>query len=251
MSETARMSVEIIFNIAYLIAVWGLVLAMQRHQQHVKPADQNVARRIKWAFVLLALGDTGHVGFRVIAYALGGLEAKPVLLGVPVSLVGIGALATAITVTLFYMLLVDVWRLRYGHSLGRFGWLLLAAGVVRLGVMAFPQNQWDQVVAPYNWSLLRNALLTVQGLGVMGLIMRDAAARQDTPFTWIGVMIALSFAFYAPVILWVAQVPMLGMLMIPKTCAYLGVALIAYRALYRQVTQPTPHTASPIHANRA
>jgi hypothetical protein len=238
------MSVEIIFNIAYLIAVWGLVLAMQRQQQHVKPADQNVARRIKWAFVLLALGDTGHVGFRVIAYALGGLEANPVL-------VGIGALATAITVTLFYMLLVDVWRLRYGRSLGWFGWLLLAAGVVRLGVMAFPQNQWDQVVAPYNWSLARNALLTVQGLGVMGLILRDAAARRDTPFTWIGVMIALSFAFYAPVILWVAQVPMLGMLMIPKTCAYLGVALIAYRALYRQAMQPAPHTTSPINVNNA
>jgi hypothetical protein len=27
-----------------------------------------------WAFFLLALGDTGHVGFRVAAYALGGME---------------------------------------------------------------------------------------------------------------------------------------------------------------------------------
>lgn len=163
MSETARMSVEILFNIAYLVAVWGLVIAMQRNQQRVKPSDLAVAQRIKWAFALLALGDTGHVGFRIIAYALGGLEAEPVL-------VGIGALATAITVTLFYMLLVDVWRRRFGRDLGWFGWFLLAAGVVRLGVMAFPQNQWDQVVAPYNWSLARNALLTVQGLGVMALI---------------------------------------------------------------------------------
>lgn len=229
MSETARISVEILFNIAYLVAVWGLVIAMQRNQQRVKPSDLAIAQRIKWAFALLALGDTGHVGFRVIAYALGGLEANPVL-------VGIGALATAITVTLFYMLLVDVWRLRFGRALGWFGWFLLAAGVVRLGVMAFPQNQWDQVIAPYNWSLARNALLTVQGLGVMVLILRDAAARHDTSFTWIGVMIALSFTFYAPVILWVAQVPMLGMLMIPKTCAYLGVAIIAYRKLYNQAT---------------
>ena len=236
MSETARMSVEILFNIAYLVAVWGLVIAMQRHQQRVKPSDLAVAQRTKWAFALLALGDTGHVGFRVIAYALGGLETKPVVLGVPISLVGIGALATAVTVTLFYMLLVDVWRLRFGRALGWFGWCLLVAGLVRLGVMAFPQNQWDQVVAPYNWSLARNALLTVQGLGVMALILRDAAARHDKSFTWIGVMIALSFTFYAPVILWVAQAPMLGMLMIPKTCAYLGVAIIAYRSLYNQTT---------------
>jgi hypothetical protein len=253
MSETARMSVEILFNIAYLVAVWGLVIAMQRNQQRVKPTDLAVAQRIKWAFALLALGDTGHVGFRIIAYALGGLEAKPVVLGVPVSLVGIGALATAITVTLFYMLLVDVWRRRFGRDLGWFGWFLLAAGVVRLGVMAFPQNQWDQVVAPYNWSLARNALLTVQGLGVMVLILRDAATRHDKSFTWIGVMIALSFTFYAPVILWVAQVPMLGMLMIPKTCAYLGVAIIAYRTFYSQVAlhpQQSIHESSRISTNR-
>jgi hypothetical protein len=234
------MSVEILFNIAYLVAVWGLVIAMQRNQQRVKPTDLAIAKRIKWAFALLALGDTGHVGFRIIAYALGGLEANPVL-------VGIGALATAITVTLFYMLLVDVWRLRFGRDLGWLGWFLLIAGVVRLGVMAFPQNQWDQVVAPYNWSLARNALLTVQGLGVMALILRDAAARHDTSFTWIGVMIALSFTFYAPVILWVAQVPMLGMLMIPKTCAYLGVAIIAYRSLYNQAT-PHSQDTHPVQA---
>ena len=49
-------------------------------------------------------------------------------------------------------------------------------------------------------------------------------------------MIALSFAFYTPVILWVGQVPLLGMLMIPKTCAYIAVALIAYRSLYPRRT---------------
>ena len=50
-------------------------------------------------------------------------------------------------------------------------------------------------------------------------------------------MIALSFVFYAPVILWVQWVPLLGMLMIPKTCAYLGIAFIAYRALYARANQ--------------
>jgi hypothetical protein len=99
-------------------------------------------------------------------------------------------------------------------------------------VMAFPQNGWELVVAPYNWSLLRNAFLVVQGLGVMYLILRDAAKTRDHAFQWIGILIALSYTFYAPVILWVGAVPILGMLMIPKTCAYVGVALVAYRAFY-------------------
>ena len=100
--------------------------------------------------------------------------------------------------------------------------------------MAFPQNQWQQITAPYDWSLLRNVFLVFQGLGVMFLILRDATRMRDAAFRWIGIMIAFSYAFYAPVILWVQWQPLLGMLMIPKTCTYLAVAFIAYRALYRR-----------------
>lgn len=230
-SATARTWIEVIFNVSYLVVIWSLVALMIRRRSSVAAGDRPVAERLIWAFALLALGDTGHVGFRVVAYALGGLEAHPVL-------VGIGALSTAYTVTLFYMLMVDIWRLRRGGSrgsmpLGWLGWTLLAAGAIRLIVMAFPQNRWSQMIPPYDWSLLRNAFLVVQGLGVMGLILRDAFRMGDTTFKWIGAMIAVSYAFYTPVILWSATVPLLGMLMIPKTCAYVAVAIIAYRALFR------------------
>jgi len=225
MPESVRMWVEVAFNLSYLVVIWTLVVLMARRLPQVAPADRPVAKRLLWAFGLLALGDTGHVGFRVVAYALGGLQAHPVL-------VGLGALSTAYTVTLFYMLMVDIWRLRFNKSLGFFGWALLAAGCVRLIVMLFPQNQWGQIVAPYDWSLLRNTLLVVQGLGVMVLILRDAFRANDTAFKLIGAMIALSYAFYAPVILWAAQAPMLGMLMIPKTCAYVAIAVIGYKALF-------------------
>lgn len=236
MSEELRMWVEVIFNIAYLLVIWGIVVVMAVKQNQVTPQNRSLAKRVIWAFALLALGDSGHVGFRVIAYARGGLEANPVL-------VGVGALSTAFTLTIFYMLLVDVWRLRFQKRLGWFGWFLLAAGVVRLVVMLFPQNEWWQVTAPYNWSLLRNSFLVIQGLGVMALILGDAARTNDRTFRWIGIMIALSYFFYAPVILWAQWVPILGMLMIPKTCAYLGVAFIAYRALYPKAEPGTARLA--------
>ncbi len=234
MSEAMRMWVEIIFNIGYLIAVWAIVIMMARKQHVVAPENSAVARRIMWAFALLALGDTGHVGFRVIAYSLGGLDAQPSVLGIPVSLVGIGALATAITVTFFYMLMVDVWRLRYNKPLGLAGWFLLAAGVFRLLIMLFPQNEWSQVVPPQPWGLIRNIPLIIQGLGVMALILHDAYSTNDRPFKWIGWCILASYAFYLPVILFVQQAPLLGMLMIPKTLAYVAIAVIAYRAMYLQ-----------------
>jgi hypothetical protein len=226
MSESMRMWVEVVFNLTYLLVVWGLVIAMLVRQPFIAAESRPIGVRLIAAFALLALGDSAHVGFRVLAYARGGLEANP-------GLVGVGAMSTAVTVTLFYMLLVDIWRRRFNRPMGWFAWVLLAAGLVRLVVMAFPQNEWQSLVAPYSWSLLRNAFLVIQGLGIMALILRDSARAGDRAFTAIGWMIALSYTFYAPVILWAAQIPLLGMLMIPKTCAYVAVAVISYRAIFQ------------------
>ncbi|MEI8132647.1 MAG: hypothetical protein WCG34_09445 [Leptolinea sp.] len=231
MSNELRIGIEIAFNISYLIVIWTLVILMVQRFGSVADLNKPVARLLVWAFALLALGDTGHVGFRVIAYARGGLEANA-------GLIGVGALSTAITVTVFYMILVFVWRLRFQKPLGWFGWMLLAAGIIRLGIMMFPQNQWEAIVPPYDWSLLRNFFLVVQGVGVMFLILRDSTREGDDTFRLIGYMIALSYLFYAPVILWSAAVPLLGMLMIPKTCAYVAVAVIAYRAWWRKGKAP-------------
>lgn len=225
MTETMRMWIEVIFNISYLIAVWGLVVAMLRHQNRVPVEDKAVAQRVIWMFALLTLGDTGHVGFRVLAYALGGLEANPLL-------VGLGALATAITVTFFYMLLVDVWRLRYNKPFGVIGYSLLAVGVIRLAVMALPGNMWGSVVPPEPMGIIRNIPLMVLGVGIMILILIDAYRSKDITFQWVGWCIFGSYLFYTPVILFTAKIPLLGMLMIPKTLMYIAIAVIVYRKMF-------------------
>jgi hypothetical protein len=224
MTPELRMIVELVFNIAYLLTIWTVVALMLARFGKTAAADRPLFKRLLWMFALLALGDSGHVGFRVVAYLKGGLEANAALLG-------IGALSTAVTVTVFYMLLVDIWRMRFHKKMGWSPWVLVAAGVIRLVVMAFPQNQWEALTPPYGWSLLRNGFLVVQGLGVMALILRDSRKAGDKPFELIGWMIALSYLFYSPVILWSAAVPLLGMLMIPKTCAYVAAAVIAWRMM--------------------
>lgn len=42
------------------------------------------------------------------------------------------------------------------------------------------------------------------------------------------VTIVLSFAFYIPVVLFADTIPMVGMLMIPKTCAYVWTVWLGY-----------------------
>jgi hypothetical protein len=241
------MWVEVVFNVTYLIVVWVLVAAMIRRRSQVSEEDQNVADLFIWAFGLLALGDTGHVGFRVVAYAMGDLDAKVNLLGRPMGLIGLGALATAITVTFFYVVMVMIWRRRFNKPYGWFGTLLFIAAGVRLVVMAFPQNDWARTSSDsIAWSLYRNIPLMVQGLGVAGLILRDALATKNRAFLWIGVSILISYAFYAPVIFFVHRFPLVGMLMIPKTMAYVVIAVVGYWAYFQDEkpsafqTQHTP-----------
>jgi hypothetical protein len=72
------------------------------------------------------------------------------------------------------------------------------------------------------------------------LILRDARATRDHTFLWIGVLIPISYACYIPVIFLVQQAPPVGMLMIPKTLAYLGIGFLAYRDLYGPGTSSAP-----------
>jgi hypothetical protein len=237
MSETLRIGVEVTFNVAYLVAIWGLVAAMLRHRSRVRPGDRRVAGLVILAFGLLALGDTGHVGFRVVGYAIGDLEAQFTLWGAQVGLLGVGTLATANTVTFFYVVMLAIWRARYDRRYGPFEYLLLGAALVRLALLALPANEWNRVVPPQPMATIRNLPLMVLGLGVAYLMLRDAGAQGDRPFRWIGGLIVVSYACYLPVILFVQQVPLLGMLMIPKTVAYVGIAVVAYRALFRPAAE--------------
>jgi hypothetical protein len=87
--------------------------------------------------------------------------------------------------------------------------------------------------------------LLIQGLGLAYLILRDAIANKDVTFRWIGIMILVSFACYIPVILFVQQVPLVGMLMIPKTMAYVAIGFLAYFDLHKPGWKAAslPHTA--------
>lgn len=225
MSESLRTMMEIGFNVLYLLVIWGLVIVMTRRLPQVTPENYPVANRFRWAFLLLAIGDTGHVGFRVVAYALGGLEANPLW-------VGLGALATAITVTIFYVIMLDIWRVRFNQKYGWFEYLLLASVPVRFIVMALPGNDWGSVVPPVFWGPFRNIFLMILGLGVLFLMLRDSLKAKDQLFQRVAYCIFFSYLFYAPVIFWVRDYPMLGMLMIPKTIMYILIAFLAYKGLY-------------------
>jgi FtsH-binding integral membrane protein len=232
------MYVEIGFNILYLIVVWTMTAIMSLRLSEVPREDYKIANLFRWAFFLLALGDTGHVGFRVAAYALGGLEQNGLL-------VGVGALATAVTVTFFYVVMLYIWKERFDGKFGRLEYILLASVPVRMIVMAFPQNDWGNPVPPAFWGPFRNLFLVILGVGVLYLYLRDSIRTRDRLFRWMGYCVFFSYLFYTPVILFARDLPIVGMLMIPKTIMYVAIQFLAFYGLWPQKQAVRAAVASP------
>ena len=164
--------------------------------------------------VVLGAGDAFHLIPRALALCTTGLENYTVPLG-------LGKWITSITMTIFYVLLYYVWRQRYRikGQVGLTAAVYVLAGL-RILLCMMPQNQWLSADAPLSWGIWRNIPFALLGLLVIVLFYRSAKKHRDQAFRWMWLTIVLSFGFYIPVVLWADTIPMIGMLMIPKTCAY-------------------------------
>ena len=217
---------ESAFNITYLIVVYTMVIIMAARLKKGITSERKTAGLFIAAFLLLALGDTGHVGFRVVAYLNGGIEANK-------ALTGAGSMSTAFTVTVFYMLMMEfLYRLKINNR-GILYWTVMVTGVIRLVFMLLPGNNWGGS-APLLWSYSRNAMLTVMGIIIAVMFLTEGRNSDNRMLKLISLFIFISFGFYLPVILFVHLVPELGMLMIPKTCAYVAIAGIGLKFLFKK-----------------
>jgi hypothetical protein len=146
----------------------------------------------------------------------------------PASL-GFGKLVTSITMTVFYVLLFHVWQARYKKPIvTRLAAVVYALAVVRVGLCLFPQNMWLSADAPLSWGIYRNLPFAALGVLIIVLFYREARQNNDRAFGYMWLAIALSFAFYIPVVLFADMFPMIGMLMLPKTCAYVWIVWMGF-----------------------
>ena len=215
--------IETLFDTAYLITVITLGIIMIRKSNASKQY-----RLFGIMAVVLGLGDSFHLVPRALALCTTGLENYTIPLG-------IGKLITSITMTIFYILLYYVWRNRYqisGKNEITIAVYLLSA--LRIILCLFPQNGWLQTNPPLSWGIYRNIRFALFGLLIIVLFFLESKRQHDTAFQYMWLTIVLSFGFYIPVVLWADTIPMIGMLMIPKTCAYVWTVLIGYQAMRRE-----------------
>jgi len=213
----AQALAETIFDLLYLsfVITVGVIMA-------VRGKSNPLILKFGLMAALLGAGDAFHLVPRSIALWTTGLEANAASLG-------IGKLITSITMTVFYLILYYIWRQRYQIS-GKRGltitmWTLAAA---RAALCLLPQNQWLSYRQPLEFGILRNIPFAAMGILIIVLFAREAKKANDKALRWMWLAVTLSFGFYLPVVLFAEIVPPIGMLMIPKTLAYVWVVLMGW-----------------------
>lgn len=211
---------ETIFDVIYLITVTAIGFWM------IKNAKGNKQYKLFGLMaVILGFGDAFHLVPRAYGLLTIGLEANAKALGV-------GKLITSITMTIFYVILYKIYLIRYEKEDHKTltTWVYSLA-VVRIILCLFPQNDWLNYNQPLNWSIYRNLPFAVLGIMMIILFYKDVKEKNDKDFKYMWFAITLSFIFYAPVVLFADVYPLIGVLMIPKTLAYVWVVYMGLNGL--------------------
>lgn len=206
---------ESIFDICYLVfAIVSGILLLK------KSKGRKYVRIFGIMTLLLGCGDAFHLVPRVLNYWTTGDYTAAL---------GIGKLVTSITMTLFYILIEYARRDRYKIT-GEKGvlasvWIL---GIIRIALCCFPQNGWTSAEPSLTWGILRNIPFAL--LGILTVVLWFKSAKNDKPLKLMWLAVTLSFLFYIPVVLFAQTMPMIGMLMLPKTCMYVWMIVMFKKA---------------------
>jgi len=201
-------AVEAVFDIFYLAAasILGFIL--------LSSALDNSARALAGVMALMLVGgDAFHLLPRIVVIMTGQEEQFRRVLGR-------GKQITSITMTLFYLLLWQIGVVIFSpKDISFWSYLVYILTAVRIFLCLLPQNKWAERYPPVTWGIWRNVPFFLQGMTVAGLFFLQRSTVPGLGLMWLA--IALSFAFYFPVVLWANKNPKIGMLMLPKTCVYL------------------------------
>ena len=196
---------ESIFDILYLLFAISAGTVILR-----KSKDQT-SRMMGLAALILGCGDAFHLVPRVLNYFL---DADMT------AALGIGKLVTSMTMTVFYVLLAEIWTGVYTVPLsGKMRGLILGLSALRIILCLLPQNGWLENSSDMTWGIIRNVPFVILGGIVCRLYYQKKSENRTMRWMWLYIL--LSFLFYIPVAAAAGLVPMLGMLMLPKTVCYI------------------------------
>lgn len=171
-------------------------------------------------------GDAFHLVPRIIRAAKGSNEKIKRQLG-------IGLQVSSVTMTAFYIILLYIWKFTFPELTAPIAVeaMIWISAIIRMVICVLPQNNWCSDEGNMKLSIIRNAVFAVTGIGVIILYAISGNAH-DYHMGRMVAAIIISFGCYLPVTLFSKKAPKVGLLMIPKTCAYMWVISIGLQLLF-------------------
>lgn len=198
---------ESTFDILYLIfaiLTGVLILIKRRNKNDILMGT---------AALILGIGDSFHLVPRVLNYFIDSDFTW---------YLGFGKLVTSITMTVFYILVFLLYKSVYNKddkSTKTVGITLYILAALRVLICLFPGNNWFTGEGTVLWGVLRNLPFIVIGGMIVYLYFR--VRKEDKYLSRLWLYTLLSFLFYIPVAVFAPLLPILGMLMLPKTICYI------------------------------
>lgn len=171
-------------------------------------------------------GDAFHLVPRVMCAVKGSNDKIKRMLGR-------GLQISSITMTVFYVILLYIWKntfveLEAPIALELIIWI---TAIIRIVICLFPQNNWCTDDGNMKLSIIRNGVFAITGIAVIVLYI-ISGNTYDYHMTRMVAAILISFGCYLPVTLLSKKKPMIGMLMIPKTCAYMWIIIMGLQIMF-------------------
>lgn len=224
---------ETLFDAIYLSSV--IILGLQ---MIIKGKNNQYVKLFGYMSVLLGFGDAFHLVPRSYALLTTGLESHAGALG-------FGKFITSITMTIFYVILYRIWELRFDiKNSTNLRAVIGVLAAIRIILCFFPQNQWFIYNSPISWGIYRNIPFAIMGIIMIYIMYREAVKHKDKDYKFMALAVFLSFALYIPVVLWGTIYRPVGILMIPKTLAYVWIVLIGYKHFKKELNNSKKVTSS-------
>lgn len=221
----AQAIAETLFDIFYLgfDLIIGAIL--------IKKSDKLLTKMFGYMTILLGAGDAFHLVPRAYSLWTTGLEANAKALG-------FGKFVTSITMTIFYLILFYIWMERYNKKDNKkLIYTMWGLSTARIALCFLPGNDWLSYIQPVSYGILRNIPFAIMGIIVILIFYQQSKLNNDRYFKNIPMAVFLSFAFYIPVVLFADAFPLVGMLMIPKTIAYMWIVYMGYNLFKSERTK--------------
>lgn len=132
------------------------------------------------------------------------------------------------------MLAFYIWKLTFSTLKAPFivEAMIYISAIIRIVVCFSPQNDWCGDEGNLTLSIIRNAVFAVTGIGMI-ILYAMSGNTGSLHMTRMVATIIISFGCYLPITLLSKKKPKIGLLMIPKTCAYMWMIVMGLQLLFK------------------